>query len=359
MKILYALQGTGNGHISRAREIVPHLRKYGEVDLLISGGTTELSLDMSFRHRLRGLTFYLNGKGNIRYFYSLRKNGLRQFYRDVKSFPIKQYDLILNDFEPITAWACRLKAKPGISMSHQAALLSPKTPRPAKRDWIGEWVLKNFAPLPHRIGFHFDTYDQFIYPPIIRRDIRELAISDGGYYTVYLPGYYVEELLKHLVQLPKIRWQVFSSFTKRSYQTCNVSVFPIDNNAFLESFAHCRGLLTGAGFEAPAEAIFHGKKLMVVPIRNHYEQACNAVALEQLGVKVVQKMDADFSKHLQDWIDRGKQLHNPFPDYTAAIVERIVSQHTSFSCPHEGPPGPARLRRGNQRQAFSERLPQQ
>ena len=34
MKILYAIQGTGNGHISRAREIIPLLQKYGELDIL-------------------------------------------------------------------------------------------------------------------------------------------------------------------------------------------------------------------------------------------------------------------------------------------------------------------------------------
>ena len=33
MKILYAIQGTGNGHISRAREIIPLLQKYGELDI--------------------------------------------------------------------------------------------------------------------------------------------------------------------------------------------------------------------------------------------------------------------------------------------------------------------------------------
>jgi hypothetical protein len=29
MKILYAVQATGNGHISRAIELMPHLEKYG------------------------------------------------------------------------------------------------------------------------------------------------------------------------------------------------------------------------------------------------------------------------------------------------------------------------------------------
>jgi hypothetical protein len=44
MKILFGIQGTGNGHISRAREIVPLLQQYGEVDLIVSGTEAEVSL---------------------------------------------------------------------------------------------------------------------------------------------------------------------------------------------------------------------------------------------------------------------------------------------------------------------------
>ena len=32
MKIFYAIQGTGNGHLSRAEQLYPYLQKYGEVD---------------------------------------------------------------------------------------------------------------------------------------------------------------------------------------------------------------------------------------------------------------------------------------------------------------------------------------
>ena len=44
MKILYAIQGTGNGHVSRAYEVVPELQKYGKVDLLLSGNQCDIEL---------------------------------------------------------------------------------------------------------------------------------------------------------------------------------------------------------------------------------------------------------------------------------------------------------------------------
>jgi len=57
MKILYAIQGTGNGHISRAREIVPLLQQYGELDLLVSGTEAEVSLSQPLKYRLHGFSF--------------------------------------------------------------------------------------------------------------------------------------------------------------------------------------------------------------------------------------------------------------------------------------------------------------
>ena len=42
MKILYGIQGTGNGHISKSETIYPLLKKYGEVDVLISASNLSL-----------------------------------------------------------------------------------------------------------------------------------------------------------------------------------------------------------------------------------------------------------------------------------------------------------------------------
>ena len=43
MKILYAVQATGNGHISRAMELLPHLQKYGTKDIFLIGANSRLA----------------------------------------------------------------------------------------------------------------------------------------------------------------------------------------------------------------------------------------------------------------------------------------------------------------------------
>ena len=48
MKVLYAIQGTGNGHLSRAKDVIPALLKRVQVDILIS----EYKLTLRFLMRL-------------------------------------------------------------------------------------------------------------------------------------------------------------------------------------------------------------------------------------------------------------------------------------------------------------------
>ena len=51
MKILYAVQATGNGHISRAAEIIPLLQTYGSVDVMLSGNNAHIAR-FHFRNQL-------------------------------------------------------------------------------------------------------------------------------------------------------------------------------------------------------------------------------------------------------------------------------------------------------------------
>lgn len=174
MRILFAIQGTGNGHISRAREIVPLLQQHGELDLLVSGTQADVLLNCPLSYRFHGFSYIFGKKGSVDYWKTYKSMNLLRLWRDIRFLPLKQYDLIINDFEPVTAWACKLQGRPSVALSHQAAFLSKKTPRPRDSFHWAEWVLKHYAPTTHKIGFHFDRYDTFINTPVIRSEIRNL-----------------------------------------------------------------------------------------------------------------------------------------------------------------------------------------
>ena len=326
MKILYAIQGTGNGHVSRAREIVPLLQKYGELDILISGTQADVKLTQDIKYQLHGFSFVFGKKGGVHHFKTWSNMNLPRFRKDMKSIPLKDYNLIVNDFEPVTAWACKLQKLESVSLSHQAAFKSKKVPRPRTIDW-GKLILSKYAPTTHHIGFHFERYDDFIYTPVIRSEIRNLLVSNLGHYTVYLPAIDDKHLVKVLKQIPHIRWEVFSKHTQTSYQDGNVFVAPVHNEKFNQSMASCEGLFTGGGFEGPAEALFLGKKLLVAPMRFQYEQQCNAYALKLLGLPVIWSSNNNWLPILKEFVAKPQEHRFNFPDETAMIIDDMVKKY--------------------------------
>ncbi len=322
-KILYAIQGTGNGHISRAREIVPLLQQHGELDILISGTQADVKLTQEVKYQLHGFSFIFGKNGGVDHLKTYKTMDLGRFYKDMKTLPLGDYNLIINDFEPVTAWACRRKGIESVSLSHQASFTSAKVPRPKVRDW-GKMILDNYAPTTHHVGFHFESYDDFIYTPVIRKEIRSLEPSNLGHYTVYLPAIDDRHLVKLLKQIPSVRWEVFSKHTRQSYNDANVFVEPVNNEKFNKSMASCEGLFTGGGFEGPAEALFLGKKLLVAPMKFQYEQQCNAYALMQMGLPVIWRNNHNWLPVLKDFVTNTQQHQFHFPDHTASIIDEVV-----------------------------------
>ncbi|MVN19991.1 glycosyltransferase family protein [Mucilaginibacter arboris] len=330
MKILFAIQGTGNGHISRAREIVPLLQQYGELDLLISGTQADVSLSQPLKYKLHGFSFIFGKKGGVDYWKTFKVMNLRQLLRDIRSLPLKQYDLILNDFEPVSAWACKLQKLESVSLSHQCAFISPNTPRPKKWNYA-EWLFKYYAPATHHVGFHFERYADFIHTPVIRSEIRNMEIRNLGHYTVYLPAYHDQFLLSYLKQVKEVQWQIFSKHTQKEYTDGNVLVKPVQNAAFNQSLATAAGLLTGGGFEGPAETLFMHKKVMMIPMKGQYEQQCNAVSAARLGIQVLQKIDENFIAEVKQWVTSAQKIKVNFPDETAQIIANIISDYAKKS----------------------------
>ena len=100
MNILYALQGTGNGHVARALEIVPILNNRGQVDVVVSGDESQVALPFEVMKHYRGITFKMNKTGGISLWKSLIHFRLFTFLRDVWSCPVKNYDLVIVDLYP-------------------------------------------------------------------------------------------------------------------------------------------------------------------------------------------------------------------------------------------------------------------
>jgi uncharacterized protein (TIGR00661 family) len=327
VKILYAIQGTGNGHIARAEEVAPLLTDYGKVDLFVSGAQADIKLSMPVKYKSKGLSFFFGKKGGIDFIKTIKNNSSKRVMREIKEFPVEKYDLVINDFEAITAWACHKRDVPCLALSHQYALLSPNVPKPKHFDPIGTWFLHNYAPVSRGVGFHFSSYDQHIFTPVIRERIRNIKPTDHGHYTVYLPAYDDKKLVKLFLKFPEVNWHLFSKHTRKPYHINKLSVYPVSSEAFSISLASSHGVLCGAGFETPAEALYLQKKLLVVPMKNQYEQHFNAASLKQLGVPTIKKVSKKNLSKIEEWISTESRVEVNYPETARPAIEQLMKLH--------------------------------
>src|SRR6218665_1957410 len=124
MKILYGVQGTGNGHTTRARIMAKALADAGaHVDWIFSGRAPDKYFDMEIfgnYQTYRGLTFATQN-GKVLLWQTLLEANLVQLYQDINRINVEGYDFIINDFEPVSAWAAKRAGKKVIGLSHQNA----------------------------------------------------------------------------------------------------------------------------------------------------------------------------------------------------------------------------------------------
>lgn len=315
MNILYAVQATGNGHISRAKQLLPSMQKFGSVDLLLSGSNATLDVGLDCKYKSAGLSLFYKKCGGLNYYKMFKRNSIRKAFKDARQLPVDNYDVIINDFDFITARACKLNDLKSVQFGHQASFKSDNTPRPKSKSRIGELVLQKYAKANSYVGLHFKSYDDYIFPPVIKKEIIDASIQDNGHITVYLPSYNYECIETVFKSLPGLQFHWFIHTATKIIKNENITYFPISDHTFTKSLISCHGIITGGGFETPAEAFFLQKKLMVIPIRDHYEQLCNAVAAKELGAYFLEDINGDYWKEqIVDWLAHPlydyKQQHN-------------------------------------------------
>lgn len=121
---------------------------------------------------------------------------------------------------------------------------------------------------------------------------------------VVLSDLHLGALANFFLNFPNVDWHLFSPDCGKPQQLRNVWLRPVSHGAFLKSVEACSGVMTSAGFEMCSEAMYLKKKLLVIPIRNQYEQLCNAAALQQIGVQVLSALEGR-ETHIWKWVEQG------------------------------------------------------
>ncbi|MYM62185.1 MJ1255/VC2487 family glycosyltransferase [Pseudomaricurvus sp. HS19] len=326
MKIFYGVQGTGNGHISRARAMNHHLRNSAaSTQFLFSGREPGDFFDMDEFGDWRclpGLTF-ATANGRIQPLKTFRDNQLLRFWRDVRELDLSGYDLVIHDFEPVTAWAARRQGIPTIGIGHQYAFSSAI---PTEGDSLmSRALIRHFAPADVHLGLHWHHFGQTILPPIVHLD-ESIPVQREEVILVYLGFEAPEAVLQLLHQCPDTRFVYYGKFAGPSEEG-NVSLRPLSVEGFRKDLHRCRGVVCNAGFELVSEALQLGKKVLVKPLQGQMEQLSNAAALEELDLGCrMNRLDA---ARLQEWLEDRRHPLCHYPDVAAAIVKWILSEQRS------------------------------
>lgn len=318
MNILYGVQGTGNGHISRSREVIRCLKKRGHnVEVIVSGRDPEKLWDMDDFEPYtthEGLTF-ITRKGKIDYTRTALKLNLPQFFYDIHRYSKNNLDLVITDFEPISARIARNNKLPSIGLGHQYAFWHdiPVT----SGNIIARLILKKYAPVKIPVGLHWHHFNQPILPPIIPQDFHHISQLKPNKVLIYLPFEELEDVLKLVKEFTKYEFYIYHSISIME-DIGHLHLRPFSRQGFINDLEECSSVICSAGFELVSEALAIGKKILVKPLGGQMEQYSNALVLKHLKLGMV--METMNQKTVGDFLESDHVIKVTYPDVALIIT---------------------------------------
>jgi len=319
MKVLYGIQGTGNGHLARARALVPALRDAGiDMDFVFTGRPREDYFNMELFEGYgcyRGLSLIVE-RGKLKHLQTMTRNNIFEFAGDLGRLNTRDYDLVITDFEPLTAWAAKLQGTPSIGISHQKAFdyAVPKV----SGYWGSRAILRSFAPTAMRVGLHWHHFKQPVLPPLIEPMRPRQQVANK--ILVYMGFEAVDDIVQFLKPFDKYTFLVYAPVVRET-QLGHIHIKPLSHTEFHRDLLDCFGDISNAGFELSSECLALGKKLLIKPLLGQYEQLCNALALQSLNRgTIIESLD---HRMLQKWLELPGHERILYPNVAAGLATWI------------------------------------
>lgn len=323
-RILYGVQGTGNGHISRTRMMAKHFQnKDIDVTYLFSGRDKDQFFDMDIFGKClyrKGFTLY-HQAGKINVLSTALNNSLSRLIKDIRQLDLSPYDLVISDFEPITAWAAKRQNKPIIGTGHQYAF-GANTPTTGDT-FVSRFIMNFFAPIKTTIGQHWYPYEENTLPPIVDTSLKTTECH--GKYIIYLPFEDQRTVTSILHQFPNEEFLQYSPELEDTTNK-NVGLRKTQHDAFKQDLCGAKGVICNSGFELNSECIHLGLPILTKPLAGQMEQLSNAKVLTELGhADTVSEITV---KNIGTWLDKPKSIIPcPYPNVAESLVDWILEEN--------------------------------
>lgn len=342
MRILYGVHTQGQGGLSKASVLVPLMESHGhEVRVISSGASLPGCYRFRWHSHLPGMDYVVaNGKTDyVRTFVRWLHDSpriLRTVWHVRKLVREFQPDLILSDYEPLTASPLVEPKCEVFAVSRPAALLDPAIPLPDDMRFerrLTKTAIRLVTCGAHRrLGYHLEPASYRCLPPVIDDAVRNFRPSDGDYLLVY-NAYHTQTdngSADDLVAWARSARRPVIAYGYREVRPPErrgfVEFRRPERQQFLQDLASARAVITTAGLSLPLEAFLLGKPLCVVPIPGQWEQIVNAFHLEHAGLgSWLKRWDYDLALETP-----APATHHPLNSWLntppAAIVSRILGE---------------------------------
>ena len=202
-------------------------------------------------------------------------------------------DLIVNFYEPLAGLYKGIfrPSVPMMAIAHQYLFDHPDFifPRHKRLDrWlvhcnsrVTAWGAERRMALSFRLTSQPKVGRLVVAPPLLRREVTQLQPEDADYLLVYITHHSLRNaIVEWHQQHPEVFLHCFGHFPgspEEEYASHTLCFHQLNATKFLDFMRRCRALVTTAGFESVCEAMYLGKPVLMVPVPDHFEQACNAL----------------------------------------------------------------------------------
>jgi uncharacterized protein (TIGR00661 family) len=305
MRILYGVVGEGMGHATRSKVVCEHLVEAGHEVKIVVSGRAHGFLAKTFRDvvEIKGLTIrYVDNRmdrdgtlaRNVVAAPAMLASNVSAYFAKVASF---KPDAVVTDFDSFAYLFAKRHGLPILSIDNQQIISRCKLGKFAKHgakvDYqmtkafvraklpaCDHYVITTFFYPPVRPKFEKETT---LVPPILRKNVLDAKkrARAGDHVLVYQTSTSDSSLVDELNRIPGAKFVVYGLRKNAKQGNCQLKDFSEDG--FVEDLATARAVVCNGGLSLIGEAVFLGKPIFSVPVRNQYEQVLNARYLEELG----------------------------------------------------------------------------
>jgi uncharacterized protein (TIGR00661 family) len=236
----------------------------------------------------------------------------------------ERVDLILSDYDQLSAWAAWFEGIPAAGVAGQYRVHRTNGPRPAHPVLHATSYPVLEAPvvgLARLFALSFCPVESTranttVVGPIVDDELRMATPSRGDVTLVYITAP-TDRVIAALAPSGR-RFHVYGGHAPG--RVGNIELVATDRRAFLDDLVRCNAVVINGGFQSVCEAAVLGKPILSIPIPRQYESIFNAHQLAASGLGITAPvLDAAA-------IDRLLTLPVPPPPAFADGAEQVIAQ---------------------------------